>query len=113
MVIQKFLSLCDRVISSAFSLEVWGTGDEKGTYRWTHFGKFGRSVGVVGTDGEIRTLMGFWAVSHHLEKGKLTKRVFVRKDLREGERLATEEEIRSLITKQLQALDEPTKGICG
>ena len=105
MVTQKLLSLFDRAISSVFRLEKWAIGDDDGTYRCTYFVDKGRTIGVIGVDGEMRVMMGYWAVHHHLEKGKLTKRVLVRKDLKEGERIATEAEIRQHISELLQKLD--------
>ena len=93
MFLQHILAWIDRAISEVFSLEAWGTGDEEGKHQWTYFISVGRTIGVMGVDGEIRTIMGSRSVHHYYDGKKLLRRIPVRRDLKEGERLATREEI--------------------
>ncbi|MEK7612392.1 MAG: hypothetical protein AAB407_03565 [Patescibacteria group bacterium] len=38
-------------------------------------------------------MTGFWSVNHYYDGNKLLRRILARKDLKTGERLATEEEV--------------------
>lgn len=93
MLIQRLLAWVDEIISEVFWLQSWGDGDESWNNRWTYFVDLGPRIGIVGTNGIIHTIMGKWSVHHHYCGGTLLKRIPVRKDLKEGERLATKEEI--------------------
>lgn len=94
MLFQRFLALLDRAISELFRLQSWGDGFEDRDHRWIHFVDFGPTIGVVGKDGRIHTMMSYWSVRHYYDgQGKLLKRISVRKDLKKGERLATRGEI--------------------
>lgn len=93
MFFQRIFARVDRILSSLFWLEAWGHGDKNREYRWEYFIDIGKTIGVVGLDGKIHTMMGYWSVRHYYENGKLVKRIPVRKDLGGGERLATNEEI--------------------
>ncbi len=50
-------------------------------------------IGVIGEDGKMHTIIGAEAVKHFYKNGKFIKRIFVKNDLKTGERLATEEEV--------------------
>lgn len=89
---QRFLGWLDVRISSLFKMTSSGTGPD-GNERWTYFPDYGKRIGIVGVDGRIHTMMGYWAIHHYYENNKLARRVAVRNDLQEGERLATQEEI--------------------
>ena len=93
MFFQRVLALWDKAISKVFYFGAWGTGDQNGKHRWTYLIDVGHSIGVVGVDGKIHTIMSYWSVRHYYDRKKLLKRVPVRKDLKDGERLATPEEI--------------------
>lgn len=93
MFFQRIFALFDKIISEIFRLQAWGTGDEKANNRWTYFVDVGQTVGVVGANGKIHTMMGYWSVHHYYDGKSLLRRIPVRKDLKEGERLATQEEI--------------------
>ena len=93
MLFQRILALWDKVISEIFRLQAWGTGDERGENQWTYLVDVGRPIGVVGVDGKVHTLMSYWSVHHYYDGKKLLKRIPVRKDLRDDERLATPDEI--------------------
>ena len=93
MLFQKIFALWDKVISEIFWLQAWGTGDEHGENRWTYLIDVGHPIGVVGANGKIHTLMSYWSVHHYYDRKKLLKRIPVRKNLLDGERLATPEEI--------------------
>lgn len=91
---QLMFALIDKMVSEMFALQSWGTGNEAGENRWTYFVDFGRLIGIVGTDGKIHTLMSYWSVHHYYDGKKLLRRILVRRDLKQGERLATPEEVR-------------------
>ena len=97
MFFQRVLALYDKAISEIFWLQSWGDGGEsdgKGKNRWIYLVDVGhKKIGVVGVDGKIHTTMRYWAARHYYDGKKLLKRIPVRKDLKEGERLATQEEI--------------------
>lgn len=94
MLFQRLLALFDKVISKVFRLQSWGDGFEDRDHQWIYFVDFGSIVGIVGQDDEVHTMMGYWSVRHYYDgRGKLLKRIPVRKDLKEGERRATQEEI--------------------
>ena len=94
MLFQRLLALLDKATSEVFRLQSWGDGFEDRDHRWVHFVDVGPTIGIVGQDGKVHTMMGYWSVRHYYDgKGKLLKRIPVRKDLKEGERLATKDEI--------------------
>jgi len=90
--IQKILAQCDRFISNFF--EITSSGSKGGSEeRWVYFFTFGPRIAIVGTNGKIHRLTGYFAIEHFYKNGTLIKRVPVRKNLAEGERLATNDEI--------------------
>jgi len=93
MLFQRILALWDKAISGLFGLQEIGTGDQKGRNRWIYLIDIGHTIGVVGVDGSIRIMSSYWSVNHHRDGKKLLQRIPVRKDLKDGERLATEEEL--------------------
>lgn len=93
MYLQRILASLDKLVSEIFWLQSWGTGDENNKNQWIYFVDVGRTIGVVGVDGKIHTLMGYWSVRHYYDGKKLLNRIPVRKDLKPGERLAIPEEI--------------------
>lgn len=93
MFFQRVLAWFDKIISEVFWLQAWGTGDEKSNHNWIYLVDVGRTIGVVGVDGKIRTMIGYWSVHHYYDGKKFLKRIPVRKDLKAGERLATRKEI--------------------
>ncbi len=66
-----------------------------------------RWMGIIGKDGNIHTVTDAEAVKHFYKDGKPIKRVLARKDLRAGERLATEEEIH--IAREKAAMESISK----
>jgi hypothetical protein len=95
MFFQRILASLDKLLSEIFWLESWGIGDENSKTKWIYFVDIGHTIGVMGTDGKIHTMMGYWSVLHYYDGKKLLKRIPIRKDLKPGERLATLEEIQS------------------
>ena len=93
MLFQRFLVRFDKMISKAFNLEEWRIGEEKGNYECIYLIDVGPTIGVVDADGNIRSMMGYWSVSHKYDGQKLLERIPVRKDLQPEERLATRQEI--------------------
>lgn len=110
MYFQRHLASLDKLVSKIFWLQSWGSGDENNENQWIHFVDVGRTIGVVGVDGEIHTLMGYWSVRHYYNGKKLLKRIPVRRDLKPGERLATSEEILRHQTIRRQ-LDQTSSGL--
>ena len=95
MFIQKMLARIDSAISLMFKLEFWILGSTSGPHERLFYLNSGKRIGIVGTDGTIRTIMGYWTVMHECDGSKVLRRVLVRKDLLEGERLATEADFRN------------------
>ena len=93
MFLQKILCRWDQLVSWTFNLMVSGGGDENGEYKRSYHIELGPRIAIVGANGRIHTLTGYFTVHHYLDKGELIKRIPVRKDLKEGERLATQEEV--------------------
>ncbi|TSC61634.1 MAG: hypothetical protein G01um101448_627 [Parcubacteria group bacterium Gr01-1014_48] len=93
MFLQRILALWDKVISEIFRLSSWGTGNEKSLNQWIYLVDIGHTIGVVAATNKIHTIMSYWSVRHYYDGKKLLKRIPVRKDLKEGERLATAKEI--------------------
>lgn len=92
----RILASCERTISRWFRISRNGEGTtDGGAYigKWTFFSDFGRRIAIVGTNGRVHTLTGYYAVHHYYQKGKLVKRRPVRKNLQPGERLASAQEI--------------------
>ena len=93
MLFQKILYRLDQLVSWTFNLMVSGGGDENGEFMWSYHQDVGPPIAIVGANGRIHTLTGYFTVHHYLDKGNLVKRIPARKDLKEGERLATQEEV--------------------
>lgn len=93
MYIQRVLARVDKGISAFFGLQEWAHCNTNGDHRWTYFVDIGKAIGIVGADGNVHTVASYWSVRHYNEDGKLVRRIPVRKDLKEGERLATGKEI--------------------
>ena len=88
MRLQNVLAWFDRVISSAFRLEAWGQGNDDGPRQWTYFVTSRPVIKIVNMRGEVLEATGYWSVRHYYdEKGRLLKRIPVRKDLGCGKRL--------------------------
>lgn len=90
----QILTFLDRTISELFRLQSSGTILEEGKSVWEYFFDFGPRIGIVGIDGKIHTVTGRWAIQHYYEGNKLLKRVSALRDLKDGERLATFNELR-------------------
>jgi len=90
---QHILASWDKAISDLFHLQSWRTGNTNSDHQWTYFVDFGPTICIVGTDGKIHTMMSYWSVHHYYDRNRLLKRISVRKDLKDGERLATPDEI--------------------
>ena len=103
-IIQFVLACSDKIFSKLFRLQAWGTGDDLHRHEWIHFVDVGPTIGIAGADGKIRTMMGYWSVRHYYDGAKLLKRIPVRKDLKEGERRATAEEVRLYQAQVMQEL---------
>ena len=113
MLLQRLLALnfsawFDRAVSEMFQLESWGDGHEDQPHTWIYFATIGSRIGIVGVDGRMHTIMGYFAVRHHYDgQGNLLQRVPVRKDLKQGERLVTEET--EIVRHQQREADECSK----
>jgi len=96
MFLQRLLARWDKFISNLLQLSRDTTSGGEGTSSISSFyGLLGSRMAIIDTNGEIRILTGLYTI-HHLYydgQGKLLKRVSVRKDLKKGEHLATQEEI--------------------
>ncbi len=86
---RSLLGKMDEAISDALRLSSWGDTADPQHERWIFYVDRGRTIGIVGTDGRIHTLMGYHSVRHYYEGDRLVRRIPVRKDLKPGERLAT------------------------
>lgn len=93
MILQKFLAFLDRFISELFQIQSSGTIFEEERSKWEYFFDFGPRIGIVGTDEKIHTVTGYWAIRHYYDGSRLLKRASTRKDLKDGERLATPDEL--------------------
>jgi hypothetical protein len=93
MRLQRMLAQLDEAICSRLDLESWGDGDMLGKHCHVYFVGVGPSIGIMGIDGRIHTVMGYFSVRHYYDGSELLRRIPVRKDLKIGERLVTEEEI--------------------
>ena len=111
MFIQRILALFDKVISTVFGFTEVGTGDQKGDNVWTYFFDFGRLISIVGVDGKIHTTSTYSAVRHYRKGKKLLKRIPVRKDLKKGERLATQQETHERQLKLREELSRAHSGV--
>ena len=93
----RIFAWIDRFLTNTFRLGGTlglGTSGSEITQRIYYIGiGRGPTIGIVGVDGQIHTLIGYWSVRHYLEEGRVVRRVPVRKDLKKGERLATRGEI--------------------
>lgn len=110
MRLQRLLAALDKKISKLFSLQSFGHGNEKGIHQWIYFMNVGPTIGVVGVDGKLHTVMSYYSVRHYVNGKKLQKRIPVRKDLKEGERLATREEIEQYLIARGKWADEAGPG---
>ncbi len=101
MLFQRIFALFDKIVTRVFSMSssYFGSQDEEGYGKgcWSYFCHFGRRICIIGIDGKIHTLTGYWAVHHYVirdSKGeRLLRRIPARKDLKNGERLATGKEV--------------------
>jgi hypothetical protein len=102
MFFQRIRAWIDVMVTDLFGLSSMGTGNPNKENLWTYFADWGPTIGIVGANGRVHTLVGYWAVHHYHAGHTLTKRIPVRNDLKRGERLATRKEIeqrRKEITK--------------
>lgn len=89
MLLQKFLARWDKFISNLLYLS-WDTiSSGEGTPSTSSFyGLFGPRIAIINKDGDIRILTGLYAIHHYYDAdGKLIRRISVRKEVGEGERL--------------------------
>lgn len=104
---QRFLAFLEKTISKALSLQSSRTiNEEKNESIHEYFFDFGSRIGIVGTNGKIHTVTGYWSIRHYYyydnKDGEilLLQRVPIRKDLKEGERLATRKELLDWVTQK-------------
>jgi hypothetical protein len=90
---RTLLGKLDVAVSEFFWLQSWGDTSNPERERWTFYVDRGHTIGIVGTDGKVHTMVGYHAVNHYYEGGRLARRVPVRRDLKPGERRATAQEI--------------------
>lgn len=93
MLVQRLLATIDILMSKVYRFESWDDSSPNGESTWLYCVGQGKRVGIVGADGKVHTILGSRTVRHYYRRRYLTRRILVRKDLKEGERLATQREI--------------------
>jgi len=95
MRLQKIIAWFDGLVSDIFGFSWSRMGNFESLSDAYYFSGFGPRLGIVGADGKIHTIMGYWTVKHSYDGEKLLKRILLRKSLQKGERFATQIEIQS------------------
>jgi len=93
MLFQRILAWIDARLSAILGLESWTMGFRNSFHTKVFYLNSKKSVGIVGADGRIHTILGIRTVFHEYDGPKLKRRVHILQSLGKDERFATQEEI--------------------